>query len=126
MPVKSAASGPRFDVQYAIDAQGRQPAETFLAELQVDRRAEYIGLLALFQRYADFGVLHNREQFKQLAGTDPTLVEFKKGQARVLGFYNGPGVLVLTHGLIKKRDRLDPADIDRAHRIRAEHIARAR
>ena len=123
MSSRSVAKGARFDLHFARDAQGRYPAEQFLADLLPDRAAERAGLFALFQRFAEHGPIRNAEQFKPLAGTDPPLVEFKKGQARVFAFYNGAGVAVLTHGAIKKKDRLDPAEIDRAHRIRTEHLS---
>lgn len=123
MSSRSVAKGAKFDLQFARDAHGRYPAEQFLADLEPDRAAERAGLFALFQRFAEHGVIRNPEQFKPLKDTDPALVEFKKGQARVFAFYNGAGVVVLTHGTIKKKDRLDPAEIDRAHRIRTEHLS---
>jgi hypothetical protein len=122
MSHREAAKGPRFALHYACDAQGRYPAEEFLASLLPHQARDHAGMLALFQRFADHGPIHNPEQFKPLAKTDPPLVEFKKGQARVFAFYNGAGVLVLLDGVIKKKDKLDPIDIARAQRIRAEHI----
>lgn len=119
-----AARGARFTLEYACDASGRYPAEEFVQGLENDakRRRDLAGLLHLFQVYADQGKISNREHFKKLQDVDPTLLEFKKHQVRVLGFFNGAGILVLTSGFIKKSDKIDQAEIDRAHRIRREHL----
>ena len=122
-----AASGAKFVVEYACDASGRYPAEDFLKEVGEDqaRKSEHAGLLYLFKLYADQGRITNPEQFKKLEGTDPTLVEFKKFQCRVFGFFNGSGVLVLTHGFIKKKDKVDKSEIERGQRIRRGHLSQS-
>jgi len=129
MVPRIAARGRRFIVAYARDKAGAFPAEDFIRELESDknRRTEHAGLLRLFQLYADEGRIVNREHFRQLNDVDPVVVEFKKFQCRVLGFFRGrlgeQGLLFLTHGFIKKQDKTPPAEIDRAHRIREEHLA---
>jgi hypothetical protein len=123
--LRHAARGAKFTVVYACDAAGRYPAEEFLQELANDpaRKSEHAGVLHLLQLFADAGKISNPEHFKKLEGTDPTLVEFKKFQTRVIGFFNGAGQLVLTHGFIKKKDKVDKAEFQRAYRIRIEHLA---
>lgn len=124
--MRVAVEGPRFKIIYAIDARGTCPAEEFLNELQnkndPGRKSDHANIFHLFRMMAEQGRISNREKFKQLEGVNPSLVEFKKHQVRVFGFYDGEGVIVLTHGVIKKKDKMDPADIDRAHRIRSEHL----
>lgn len=122
--MRVAYRGPRFVLEYARDASGKYPAEEFLATTALDpnREAEVASIRHLFRVYGETGGIINKEKFKKLEGTNPALVEFKAFQVRVIGFYNGAGVLVLTHGCIKKKDRLPPEEIERAHRIRGEHL----
>lgn len=118
-----AASGAKSVVEYACDASGRYPAQDWLNELEENQAKHHAGLLYLFKMYADRGQINNTEHFKKLEGTDPTLVEFKKFQCRILGFFNGKGVLVITHGFFKKQDKMDQSQIERAYRIRSEHLS---
>lgn len=115
--------GCKLCILCATDARGRRPADDFLAELTVDpkRKRDHANLMHLFQALADHGKITNEEQFKAVAGTNPKLYEFKKHQVRVFGFFS-VGKFILTNGYIKKTNKLDKSEIERAHRIRAEHL----
>lgn len=73
-------------------------------------------LLVLFERLGDHGVISNAEKFKKVEGSD--FFEFKCFQVRALCFTLPGGRIVLTHGFIKKRERFDRREIDKAHAIR--------
>ncbi|MGH7814698.1 MAG: type II toxin-antitoxin system RelE/ParE family toxin [Candidatus Binataceae bacterium] len=87
-------------------------------------------VMALFKRLAETGKIFNREKFRQLgqksAGRGAELFEFKSFQDRFIGdFRPGHRFLVAAYAN-KKKDRLDPADIERAVRAMAENDAHER
>lgn len=103
-------------VVLVVLAEQSCPAADFIGGLDVRDKAK---LLALFQRYADHGYITNRERFKKIADN---VYEFKSFQIRVFCFIKGRQAVV-THGAKKKRDDLNPADIERALRIRSQYEA---
>jgi hypothetical protein len=78
-------------------------------------------MIGLFKRLADNGDIASREHFKSLGKKGEGLWEFKRFQLRFLGDFRPGGRFIVAHGLRKKRDDLDPADIARAKRILDEH-----
>ena len=119
------AKGAWGSVLWAVDAAGRRPAKDFYEGLSSQNQAK---VLALFQRLAEVGQVSNREKFKQLgpkAGEQGKgLWEFKSHQIRMIGDFKPGYRFFLAHGTIKKQDRLDKADIERAVRILREHDSR--
>jgi hypothetical protein len=114
MDVKEFCRGRCGVVVFATLADGTGPATDFFNSHGLKERAK---LAALFQRYADHGYITNREKFRKIA---PDLYEFKGHQVRMFCYPDGR-TMVITHGAIKKRDDLDPADLTRARRIRDEY-----
>ncbi len=76
-------------------------------------------MAALFKRYADHGYITNREKFKKL---ESDLFEFKGHQSRLLCFPIARS-MVITHGVIKKQNDLDPTDVAKARRLRDDYLA---
>lgn len=72
--------------------------------------------MALFQIAGDHGNFYNHEKFGDLGGG---LFEFKSFQVRMPFAYakNKRGVIVITHGFIKKKDKTPKEEIERAWRI---------
>ncbi len=93
------------------------PAKEFIATLLPQER---VSLVALLNHMAQEGRIWNRKQFKKVRGK---IFEFKKGQVRLFAFQVGR-TWFLTNGYKKKKDPLDPKEIDRAEDIREEHLAR--
>lgn len=112
---KVVVRGRRFAIEYAKCDRSSAPAQGFVSSLDVKEQAK---LFALFDRLANHGEIRNREQFKQVRGP---IYEFKRHQVRLLCFRQG-STWYLTNGYKKKRDRLDPGEVDRAERIMAEHL----
>lgn len=117
------AKGPAKTVAYAIDSNGNMPAKEFLEQERgrgAPSKVELAGLRHLFKLMADQGRITNDEQFKKERGS---IFGFKKYQARVAAFQEGD-VWYLTHGFKKKKDKWPESELDRAERIRAEHLRR--
>ena len=107
--------GPWGTIRYAICFNGRMPSQDFLSDLSIEDQAKF---LALFDRMAQVGQIRNREQFKKVEGR---IFEFKRFQIRVGCFQSGNS-WVLTHGFVKKKNRWPKAELERAERIRREHL----
>lgn len=119
------ARGPVKTVAYALDAAGEMPACVFLNSRKgknAPSDAELAGLVRLFQLMAQQGRIANSEHFKKERGE---IFGFKKYQARVAAFQIG-NTWFLTHGFKKKKDRWPDTELDRADRIRQEHINRTK
>jgi Phage derived protein Gp49-like (DUF891) len=116
----AAYDGCACRVAFAVCTDATSPAEAFYDALEEVDRAK---MLRLFKQIGDQGRIFNREKFKKIAGTDE-LFEFKSHQIRMPCYFVPGNLLVITHGLIKKGDRLPPSDVSRAERIRREDIAR--
>lgn len=112
------ARGAWGEVRYAVDAHGEMPARDFVEGLS---NADQAKVLALFQRIADVGKIANREKFRKERGE---IFAFKSHQIRIPCFRQG-GAWYLAYGFIKKGDRWKPEELDRADRIREEHLNRA-
>jgi hypothetical protein len=106
-------------VELAITANGRCPGKKFLDDLSKDDREK---ILRVIKRLADEGKVSNREQFKKIEGED--FFEFKNFQMRMPCYFQTAGRLIITHGFIKKENRIKPEEIDRMKRIRDEYEKR--
>ncbi len=98
-------------------ANGSMPAKEFVESLS---QGEQTKLAVLFKRMADTGEIRNKEQYKKVEGD---IWEFKRHQVRVMCFQVRKRV-ILTHGFRKKANRTPRSEIERAKRIRAEHLRR--
>src|SRR5437660_7540029 len=103
-----ALAGPVRIVVYAVCANGTSsPGFDFYQGLEDKDKAK---ILTLFKQMAEFGRIANRERFKKIEGTD--FFEFKNFQTRMPCFMLSGGLVVITHGFRKQKDRIDPAQID--------------
>ena len=116
------ARGTWGTVEWAVNREGSLPARAEYERLTPDRKAK---MLALFQRLAQVGLINNREQFHklgELAGKrGSALREFKRFQDRFLGDFRAGRRFLVAGYEQKKKDRLDPAVIERAVRVLAEN-----
>ncbi len=107
--------GGRIRIEVVVLDDGSCPAEGFLEQLGESDTAKVMALFSLFvERFPRF---LSPEKFKKIEGTD--LFEFKCFQIRMPCFFSGHGRVLLTHGLIKKADRLRAGDIKRAEEVKA-------
>jgi phage-related protein len=103
-------SGTRFQL-FEIVVDGRYLVQEFMGELS-DAEQKKVG--ALLRRTAENGLPRSSEHFKKLDGD---LFEFKAHQVRIFCAFRGQSILVLTHGLKKKKDRHNKQDIERAKQL---------
>jgi phage-related protein len=106
-------------IEAAVLASGGMPAKEFVESLGEGDQAK---VYALFRMFGDTGKITNPEKFKRIEGTE--FYEFKSFQIRMPCFFMPSGRVVVTHGFKKQKDRIPNAEMNRARRIKAEHISR--
>ncbi len=116
MARRVAYQGAKFAIAFAREKSGACPASEFFERLGTLDKAK---LMALFQIAGDHGKFYNPEKFGDLGNG---LFEFKSFQIRMPFAYakNERGLILITHGFIKKKDKTPGEEIERAWRIYAE------
>jgi len=114
-----AYRGRKFTIAYAVDNNGRSPGKEFFDALPVQEQAK---LMRLFALLGDQGTINNPEKFGKLK---EGLFEFKSFQIRMPCRFLPGGIVLISHGFLKQRDRTPPEHIDRARRILEEDQKRA-
>jgi len=76
---------------------------------------------AAIRKVADYdrNSLFQSETFKPVTGSNPRIWEIRKDQMRLLCCFKD-GDIVILNWVQKKRDRLDPTDVERALRLAKE------
>lgn len=107
-----AYQGCKFTIAFARLKNGRSPGAEFFDGLSVADKAK---LMALFRIAADHGSFRNDQKFGDLGGG---LFEFKSHQIRMPFVYAGErGLILITHGFVKKKNKASRDEIGRAWRI---------
>jgi phage-related protein len=116
MARRIAYSGALFAIAFARERSGAWPGQEFFDALGLPDKAK---LMALFRIAGDQGQFRNPEKFGDLGDG---LYEFKSFQIRMPFAYakKERGLILITHGFIKKKDRTPKEEIDRAWRIYRE------
>src|ERR1700730_4678659 len=110
-----AYAGASRQIVYARAVDGSNPAKEFFDALPQKIKSRF-GVS--FKKLGDTGKLYNKEQFKTIEGTQ--FCEFKCHRYRLICRFIDGGLILLTNGCEKKKDKLDPEDIKRAERIYEE------
>ena len=105
-----------FRIAFARDRGGAYPAEEFFDKLT---KSDQEKLMYLFSLLGDQAKHSNPQKFGDLGDG---LYEFKSFQIRMPFAYaeNERGLILITHGFPKKRDKAPPSEIVRARRILKE------
>jgi phage-related protein len=108
-----AYAGKMFKIAFARNREGTYPAEDFFDQLPKTDQAK---LEQLFRILGDQGKHNNKEKFGDLGDG---LFEFKSFQIRMPFVYakNERGVVLVTHGFIKKSPKAPKFEIQRARTI---------
>lgn len=109
-------------ISYYTAARGDCPFQTFLDGSTQKVKAKFFKLMGILEEhgsalkrpYADF----LRDGIWELR------VGFGGDQYRALYFFWDSRDIIITHGIIKKSDRVPAAEIDRALRYKADFVAR--
>jgi hypothetical protein len=120
LPTRVEYEGPNATIELYVFDDGSCPAKIFLDQLSGPARQK---VDALFELMGVKGEIRNTEKFKKLEKSDG-LFEFKSFQIRLLCFYD-KGVrrkLIITHGVMKKKNKHAETDIRRAKNIRAKYL----
>ena len=110
-----AYQGEQFTITYAVCLDQSRPGEKFYDGLTDNDKAK---LNKLFEHLGDHGKISNREKFKKIDDTE--FFEFKSFQIRMPCFFQQGRLVIITHGFRKKGDKIPPAEIKRAERIKEE------
>ena len=122
MARRVAYQGAVFTIAFAREKSGGCPACEFFDALSLLDKAK---LMALFQIAGDHGKFCNPEKFGDLGNG---LFEFKSFRVRMRFAYakNERGLILITHGFLKKKDKTPREEITRAWRIYGEDQARTK
>jgi phage-related protein len=122
MARRVAYEGTVFAIAFAREKSGACPACEFFDQLSLLDKAK---LMALFQIAGDHGKFCNPEKFGDLGNG---LFEFKSFRICMPFAYakNERGLILITHGFLKKKDKTPKEDITRAWRIYGEDQARTK
>jgi Phage derived protein Gp49-like (DUF891) len=91
----------------------RCPTLEFFKEQDLTNRTELDKLAALLMFTAKEGPPRNEQKFKQIEGTDG-LYEFKTTSLRLFCFFDSGTVIICATGMVKKKGRHNPNDIQTA------------
>jgi hypothetical protein len=109
-------------VRFAERANGKRPAQDFLQELKKKDRNSYLSMLRVLENFQNSGPEAVTGLYKMLKGHGG-LFEFMIKRYRILAFRDGDAVF-LTNGFKKTTYETPPGEIERAHKIRSEHLSR--
>lgn len=113
--VKLLLNGEKFRI-FGLLINGVCEAEEYVKGLSEKERSK---LMPLLQYTARAGTIKNEQKFKSIGDG---LFEFKGFQSRMFCFFDEGRIIILTHGCIKKRDKLDPAEVKKARSRREEYF----
>jgi phage-related protein len=113
--LKLLLNGDKFKI-CGLMINGTCEAEEYLKGLPDKEKQK---LFPLLKYTADSGPVKNEQKFKSIGDG---IFEFKGFQSRLFCFFDEGRIIILTHGCIKKRDRLDPADIKKARSRREDYF----
>lgn len=119
MPVELYYSGSRADILVYVNQRGEALAVEFIERLPEQDKKKVVRLL---REFGERGEIRNTQKFKL---EEKPIYAFKSYQVRIPCFFlpDSPRrTIVLTHGLIKKADKLPQRELEKAMQICKEVI----
>ncbi|MGH7570606.1 MAG: type II toxin-antitoxin system RelE/ParE family toxin [Gemmatimonadota bacterium] len=110
--------GRKLTIRCVEYQDGSCPADDFIRSLS---DSESASLQPTFEKLGDEGVLHNKERFKKIEGSEG-IFEVKHHQVRILGFFTPRKEFILVDGTKKKKHKHKKADITKAENVRAAYF----
>jgi len=102
---------------------GSNPVEKFLDSLTSKQAQKVLWVLQLIEELD----IVPRQYFKKLVDRDgiwEVRIQFGNDVFRLLGFFDGGSLLILTHGFAKKTQKIPPQEIALAVRRKEDYLAR--
>ena len=113
-----------YELIFYETLSGRIPALEFLRSQSKAARAEAGWLLEQLQKYG--GSLGRPVTAFLVDGIFELRWQVERNEYRILFFFSGRQIIVLTHGFSKKTNRVPKSEIDRAKQLRADWLFRYR
>ena len=110
-------------IEFYQTSSGTSPGEEFLDSLSDQHAQKVAWVLRLVERLDRVP----EQYLKKLVGTDQLWeVRIQSGgkNFRLLGFFDGPVLLILTSGFVKKQQKTPRQELELAQRRREEYIQR--
>ena len=112
-------------IEFYQTSSGSKPVEEFLDSLSDKHARKVAWVLRLVERLDRVP----EQYLKKLVGTDQLWeIRIQTGgkSYRLLGFFHGPVLLILTSGFVKKQQKTPRQEIELAERRRTEYLERKR
>jgi phage-related protein len=103
------------------DANGNCELEAWLSSNRANSsyKSSVVGMLALFEHVADYGIQHLSDKLSHQIDANNKLYEFIKGKLRVIYFVDAGKIIVCTHGFNKTQSqKLPKAESEKAIRLK--------
>ncbi|HEU5281689.1 MAG TPA: type II toxin-antitoxin system RelE/ParE family toxin [Gammaproteobacteria bacterium] len=110
-----AYRGEFFTIEWYFDNKGKSPALTHYLSLPLN---EKIATLHLFKRMGDGGKIMDKTKFNH---EGDKLFAFKPQPNRFLCFFTVGKKIIITHGFVKKSQKLPALEKKRALKIKQEY-----
>lgn len=111
--------GQAFTV-YFLEENSDCPSKTFLAELIGSDKGR---ILRYIEKTAEHGLITNPELSGTIEGTGIRYWRTPRGHGSRMFYFTQPGcVVICTHGIIKKKDKMPPGEIDRVKIWRVKYL----
>lgn len=110
----------RFEVVEIADAN--DSATTFLFESEAQWSGAVRGMKALWGRYAELGRQGMTADWFHEVSRSEGIWQFSKGRLRVFCFVDGGRLLILTHGALKKTQKVSIEEVKRAVAARDRYL----
>jgi len=111
------------EIRFYRTGSGHCPVEDFLDDLPSKKAQKVVWVLRLIEELNDVPT----QYFKKLVGTN-ALWEARARQGgdayRLLGFFDGPRLVILTSGFSKKSQKVPREEIELASRRKKDYLAR--
>ena len=111
-----------YELIFFQSGAGRSPALEFLRSLPKPARAEGGWLLEQLEKY---GISLDRPIVGYLEdGISELRWQIDRNEYRLLFFFHGRQIIVVTHGFSKKTQKVPQGQIEKARKLRAEWLSR--
>lgn len=110
-------------VRFYRAAAGHCPVEKFLDSLAGKQAQKVVWVLRLVEELASVPA----QYLKKLGGTEglwEVRAQYAGDTFRLIGFFESPEALVLTHGFTKKSQKIPSRELEVAETRRREHLKR--